>query len=1072
MHERATADPAIVGGGPERDVAPVVRLYRWLVARRGVDLAAALLQPAVIAACVVFILVQMAPSLLVADTTPAGGDMGAHVWGPAYLRDSLLPEGRLTGWSPDWYAGFPAYQFYMVVPALLIVAVNAGAQGWAALAPLAVGLALVGVAVGHRTRRWRRVAAVIAPFVLLLGVGLPYGVAFKWVTVLGLVALPVCCYVFGRLADLPFPAPVLLAVASVPFLFNREPLTNGTGNIIGGNVASTLAGEFSFSLSLAVAVLYLGFLLRGLRTGRHRALCAGLLALVALCHIIPAIFAAAATVIAFLVSPGEEPKGTDARWVQALRVGAIVAVTGAAAVVVLALDVPGPDVAALPAGVGSLVSVLVVALAGYVAWAAGVPRHRARLVWLLPTLPVALLLTAFWTGPFVARREFLNDMGWEKIPTPGNTWRDVLLPDGLIWAIALGGLGIVVSILLRSRAGLFLGALGATLVLAVVVAPTGRLWNARLLPFVWLCVLLLAGIAVAEVGRAIAALVARHPERPVHGVSLATPGAALAATLVLVGLPLGVLPESVSLRGNELVELGDTEADGTERWLGLEVASADRNVVRDWARWNYTGYERKDAYPEYHDLITTMDAVGDESGCGRAMWEYDSVRLGTYGTPMAPMLLPFFTDGCIGSMEGLFFEASATTPYHFLNQRALSTDCSCAQRDLPYGEFDIALGVEQLQFQGVRYYLAQTPAAVEAAATEPDLIELAVSGPWHVYEVADSELVTPLENEPTVLTGVSDGRDWLGPATKFFTETDRWDVLYASDGPDSWARTAVCEAPAAGAEGADDDAAAPVEESERFIGLDVCETPEAEPAGETEVSAIVATDDAIRFEVTEIGVPVLVKASYFPNWRVSGAEGPFRVAPNLMVVVPTETTVELTYGQTPVEYGSYALTALGLAGVVVLARRRTRLTPLGYETVDLAGAVAKRGRDDDPPAHDRGGSPGWGPDPYGGDRPFHGPPVPASWSGSGNGALDDRWRPPGAARAAGVVGSDVTGDAGDVAHDQAGSVSGDETSHGTGHGRDQASGPPAGHVPGDTPAAGEADGDAARRRAGGPVPPA
>nr|MDQ3306421.1 hypothetical protein [Actinomycetota bacterium] len=895
----------------------------------------ALLQPAVIAACVVFILVQMAPSLLVTDTTPAGGDMGAHVWGPAYLRDSLLPEGRLTGWSPDWYAGFPAYQFYMVVPALLIVAVNAGAQGWAALAPLAVGLALVGVAVGHRTHRWRRVAAVIAPLVLLLGVGLPYGVAFKWVTVLGLVALPVCCYVFGRLADLPFPAPVLLAVASVPFLFNREPVTNGTGNIIGGNVASTLAGEFSFSLSLAVAVLYLGFLLRGLRTGRHRALCAGLLALVALCHIIPAIFAAAATVIAFLVSPGEEPKGTDARWVQALRVGAIVAVTGAAAVVVLALDVPGPDVAALPAGVGSLVSVLVVALAGYVAWAAGAPRHRARLVWLLPTLPVALLLTAFWTGPFVARREFLNDMGWEKIPTPGNTWRDVLLPDGLLWAIALGGLGIVVSILLRSRAGLFLGALGATLVLAVVVAPTGRLWNARLLPFVWLCVLLLAGIAVAEVGRAIAALVARHPERPVHGVSLATPGAALAATLVLVGLPLGVLPESVSLRGNELVELGDTEADGTERWLGLEVASADRNVVRDWARWNYTGYERKDAYPEYHDLITTMDAVGDESGCGRAMWEYDSVRLGTYGTPMAPMLLPFFTDGCIGSMEGLFFEASATTPYHFLNQRALSTDCSCAQRDLPYGEFDIALGVEQLQLQGVRYYLAQTPDAVAAAATEADLTELAVSGPWHVYEVADSELVTPLENEPTVLTGVSDGRDWLGPATKFFTETDRWDVLYASDGPDSWARTAVCEAPAAGAEGADDeDAAAPVEESERFIGLDVCETPEAEPVGETEVSAIVATDDAIRFEVTEIGVPVLVKASYFPNWRVSGAEGPFRVAPNLMVVVPTETTVELTYGQTPVEYGSYALTALGLAGVVVLARRRTRLTPLGYEAVD------------------------------------------------------------------------------------------------------------------------------------------
>ena len=45
---------------------------------------------------------------------------------------------------------------------------------------------------------------------------------------------------------------------------------------------------------------------------------------------------------------------------------------------------------------------------------------------------------------------------------------------------------------------------------------------------------------------------------------------------------------------------------------------------------------------------------------------------GAYGTPMALMLLPFWTDGCIGSMEGLYFEASGTTPYHFLTTSAMS----------------------------------------------------------------------------------------------------------------------------------------------------------------------------------------------------------------------------------------------------------------------------------------------------------------------------------------------------------------------------------------------------------------
>ncbi len=70
-------------------------------------------------------------------------------------------------------------------------------------------------------------------------------------------------------------------------------------------------------------------------------------------------------------------------------------------------------------------------------------------------------------------------------------------------------------------------------------------------------------------------------------------------------------------------------------------------------------------------MVKTMEAVAAEHGCGRAMWEYSS-ELDRYGTPMALMLLPHWTDGCIGSMEGLYFEASTTTPYHFINQDELS----------------------------------------------------------------------------------------------------------------------------------------------------------------------------------------------------------------------------------------------------------------------------------------------------------------------------------------------------------------------------------------------------------------
>ena len=94
--------------------------------------------------------------------SPSGGDMGAHVWGPAFLRDHLLTEGRLSGWTPDWYAGFPAYQFYMVVPSLLIVALDVGLfGGWLMIVPLAVGGGLVYAST--RLEGWRRWASVARP---------------------------------------------------------------------------------------------------------------------------------------------------------------------------------------------------------------------------------------------------------------------------------------------------------------------------------------------------------------------------------------------------------------------------------------------------------------------------------------------------------------------------------------------------------------------------------------------------------------------------------------------------------------------------------------------------------------------------------------------------------------------------------------------------------------------------------------------------------------------------------------------------------------------------------------------
>ncbi len=46
-----------------------------------------------IAAISAVILIVLNPGWVFSATTPTGGDMGAHVFGPAYLRDHLLARG-------------------------------------------------------------------------------------------------------------------------------------------------------------------------------------------------------------------------------------------------------------------------------------------------------------------------------------------------------------------------------------------------------------------------------------------------------------------------------------------------------------------------------------------------------------------------------------------------------------------------------------------------------------------------------------------------------------------------------------------------------------------------------------------------------------------------------------------------------------------------------------------------------------------------------------------------------------------------------------------------------------------
>ena len=76
--------------------------------------------------------------------------------------------------------------------------------------------------------------------------------------------------------------------------------------------------------------------------------------------------------------------------------------------------------------------------------------------------------------------------------------------------------------------------------------------------------------------------------------------------------------------------------------------------------------------------------------------------------------------------------------------------------------------------------------------------------------------------------------------------------------------------------------------------------------------------------MSHVGTPVLVKVSYFPNWHASGADGPWRVTPNLMVVVPTSHDVTLTYGSSTAGDLGLAATLIGVVALGLLVASEVR----------------------------------------------------------------------------------------------------------------------------------------------------
>ncbi len=729
------------------------------------------------------VLAVLNPSLLLSANTPTGGDMGAHVFGPAYLRDVLLPQGRVLGWSQSWFAGFPVFYFYFPLPSLVIV---------------------------------------------LLDVFIPYGVAFKLVTVAGLAATPPAAYYLARSLRIGRMTSVVAASAGVIFVF-MESFT-----IYGGNIASTLAGEFTFSWSFAFSLMYLGHLIRGVRDDRrHLVWAAVFLALTALCHIITTLVVVAASIPVLFWKRGSRTVGV---------------------------------------------------------WAGG------------------FALAGFWALPLLASVAYSSDMGWTPLRSleellPAEIW--LLLPlalGGVIWLARRTPR--VVPIIVMTFLPLVYYPLPNLITEAfpdLISDPRWKLWNGRLLPYWYFGVAFLAGTAVGAVTRWVTrqlpGKVSAHIPR-----GLLLGGAVLAVYVASTSagapnwLPWAIGVAAVAVLGASLMWHGPARTRSVTTSVAVSVlalgALAGVSFVSGWARWNYSGYEGKEPWPEYQEFMGTIAGLEP----GRVQWEYSKDH-DRFGTTMSLMLIPYWVGHEHASMEGLFFESSLTVPFHFLNQAEMSFAPSAPVSGLRYRTFDFDRGIPHLGLYGVEYYVAYTEEAVEKADGDSRLTRIGTTGPFVVYRLPDTQLVEPLAYEVPVYAGDS----FHEFALDWYDDVDNLDRPVVRAGPDYLP---------------------PVQTLDELADLPAA-------GGSGEVTDIVVEDHRVSFRTSAVGVPHLVKVSYFPNWRAAGADGPYHATPSLMVVIPTDEEVVLDFGRRWTDYLGMTLTGVAVLWLVAYGIRRRVETPTG-----------------------------------------------------------------------------------------------------------------------------------------------
>ena len=694
----------------------------------------------------VFILWQCSPLDLILNTTPVGGDTPAHLYLVSHLKDQLLQHGRIISWAGGWWCGFPMFQYYFVLPYL--------------------------------------VAA-------LLSFLIPLNIAFKAVSVAGMVFTPCCAYWAARIWRLPRPGPVLMALAMVPLLFVHSHTMWGV------NTSSTLAGMIANSWSFALMLPALALGSRDISGGVIRGRTVLMFVLVLASHFFTSVIMfmtlAMVPILNLLYSSGR-----GERWAAFCRGGKVLVVE----------------------------------------------------------TMLAMMLMGWWLIPLIAKSGSSMDFGVN--------WELSLLRSFPAYIFGISVFAIVAMVVGIRRSMPVVWILFWMCVVSVALFKGGYaissvFVNVRLWPFIFYAIMALGAVGLGVL-----------LER-VRG------GAVITSLLVLVVLIAVLMSDSV----------GGLYGPG---------------LTRSWAKWNYSGLENKPSAAVFEKLMPLLK--GSPGRLANDLCEENN----QLGSSRVFELVPYLTGKPI--LEGGLVNSALGSMYSYYVQGETSPSCAGFPPIVTPTTFDFPLATRHLELFNVKHFIARSSIARQALASMTEWHFLAREGEWELYELMTHE-----------------GKYvFIPPRLPHVVETYRWkecslEWLYTPLALDQFL---LWKTPGMILDRTNLVTLTEPEVLKALVDMRQTNSPQImtkghilSQAGTQCISGESVSDDTIRFRTTALGLPHIIKVTWFPNWKVRGAKQVYCISPGFMCVFPDRADVELYYGSTWSDVVGYSFTTLGFCLVVV-----------------------------------------------------------------------------------------------------------------------------------------------------------